>query len=260
MTTKQMLFEQLDSMKIPKNTVIHMHSSLKAIGEFEGNAEGLLDALAEYITAEGGLFTVPTHTWANIGKTEITLDMTTDFSCVGAFTRVAASHKDAHRSMHPTHSMAVFGDAVKAEDFIKCEKATETTSGKDGCYGKLYTMGGKVLLVGVGHERNTYLHAVEEMLGVNRLSKGKMPFKVRKKDGTVIDRPIYSYVGAVSKYFPKFEPAFRYFGCITDGFIGNAPAQLCDCRGMLEVIKLLYEKSGTDLLCDDKPICEKLYK
>ena len=65
MHTKADLFADLAAMGAPRDRVVLMHSSLRLNGETEGGAGGLLDALIEYFTAEGGLFCVPTHTWDN---------------------------------------------------------------------------------------------------------------------------------------------------------------------------------------------------
>ena len=68
-------------------------------------------------------------------------------------------------------------------------------------------------------------------------------------------------IGDVSKKFHKFEPPFRHFGCIQDAKIGNAPVQLCRCRKVKEVIELIYANNNFgELLADDSPIDEKLYK
>ena len=64
----------------------------------------------------------------------------------------------------------------------------------------------------------------------------------------------------VSVNFGKFEPAFRYHGCITDGFIGKAKVQLCSATKMKEVMELIYNRSaGKELLADQKPLEKKLY-
>lgn len=53
------------------------------------------------------------------------------------------------------------------------ERNTPCTPG--GAYDRLKDCGGKILLVGVGHERNTYIHSVEEVLNVpNRLAAEPM--------------------------------------------------------------------------------------
>ena len=246
--TKQNLLEQMKQMNLPTDSIVLMHSSLRAIGPVEGGAQTLLDALIEHCTADGGLFCVPTHTWHNIGR-EITLDMASTDNCLGAFTAVALADPRGLRSESPIHSMKVFGCPERAKKFIADEPFITTTTAPESCWGKLYTEGGYVLLAGVAHNRNTYLHAVGELLGLpNRMAESPLPMTVRRPDGTVIPREILlyhtDYINDLSLRFPKYETAFRYHRCITDGFLGNAPAQLCDARKMKETVELIFSRSG----------------
>ena len=108
------IIEQLKNMNAPQDSVVIMHSSLSAIGAIERGAENLLNILIEYFTEKGGLFCVPTHTWNNLNK-EITLDMTSDNNCLGAFSTIALRSGLGIRSENPTHSLVVFGDKNKAK-------------------------------------------------------------------------------------------------------------------------------------------------
>ena len=262
MHTKESLTAQLSALGAPRDVPVVVHTSLRAVGPVEGRADGFLDALISYFTRdrspEGGLLCIPTHTWARLGKEDpVTLDMSSGETCIGTLPSVAALRPDGHRSMHPTHSMAVFGDPEKAEDFIAGEVMTDTSTSPRGCFGKLYDRGGYVLLVGVGHNRNTYLHSAEERLGVpNRLSEGYVRADIRLLSGDVIERPIRCHhaegIGDVSARYPRYEPAFRAHGCIRGGTLGDAPVQLCDCRKMTEVMALIRERSkGAELMAGD---------
>ena len=264
MYTKQDIKSQLAAMNAPRDSVVLIHSSLRAVGETEGRGEGLLQAFIEYFTEDGGLLCIPTHTWANAGKTDVpTLDLTRPKTCIGTLPDIAAAHPLAKRSLHPTHSMAVFGDG--AEEFVADDVKAKTPAPPFGCHGKIYDRGGKILLVGVVHNRNTYLHCVEEMLNVpNRLSPQPLPMSILHKDGTLQPRPSRSHhaegIGDVSMRYVKYEPAFRHYGYITDGFVGNAPAQLCDARGMKEVLELIYKRSnGAELMQDFESLDTSLY-
>ncbi len=262
--TKNDIHAQLSNMGVPRDSVVLMHSSLRAVGDVEGGAEGLLDALVEYVTRDGGLFCVPTHTWAMLDD-EITLDMTSCKTCLGAFSTVALRDGRGIRSFSPTHSMVVFGDRKKADEFIADEPFVTSATSPDSCYGKLYEMGGKVLLVGVGHNRNTYIHSVEEMLGLaNRMEEAPNKTVTKLPSGELVKRDILlfktDYIDDVSLRFVKYETPFRYHGCIVDGFIGNAPTQLCDAEKMKKTIELIYKNSGgIDVLSDEKPIPQKYY-
>ena len=239
---------------------------LKAIGEVEGRAEGLLDAFIEYFTADGGLLCIPTHTWANISdESKITLDLIEPKTCIGTLPDIAARHPDAVRSLHPTHSMAVFGDKKCANEFVRDEELLITPAHPSGCYGKIYDNDGYILLIGVGHNRNTYLHCVEEMLGIpNRIAKEAKNATIRHTNGAIEHRIMHPHeavgIGDVSLRYPKYEEAFRYHGCITDGRIGNAHTQLCSARKMKDVMELIYKRSGgIELFDNDIPLNNSLY-
>ncbi len=265
MYTKQDIFAQLTQMQAPRDGVVLMHSALRTVGEIAGGGEGLLDILIEYFTADGGLFCVPTHTWANWGKDVPTLDLSRAESNLGVFSRIAAADPRGVRSENPTHSMVVFGERRRAERFVADDASILTPTAPESCYGKLFTEGGSVLLVGVGQCKNTYLHSVAEMLALpNRMEPTLSQATVRRRDGTRITRDWRMYAcdftDDISERFPKYEQAFRYHRCITDGFIGRAPAQLCDARGMKETVELIFAASaGRDPLADEHPIPPKLY-
>lgn len=263
--TKEDLLSQLADMGLPRDRVVLAHSSLRLVGNIQGGAKTLLDAMIEYFTADGGLFCVPTHTWGNLGK-EITLDMTDPATCLGAFSDLAAADGRGIRSENPTHSMAVFGDREKALRFIADEPFVTAGTAPESCYGKLCEWGGYVLLIGVAHNRNTYLHCVDEMLGVpNRISAEPREVTVKRATGEVVKRMLHThftdYTPDISRRFTKYETAFRYHGAITDGFIGNAPTQACDAVIMKETVELIRERcGGGDPLSDDLAIPPVWYR
>ena len=265
MFTKREIIGQLRALGVPRDRVVLVHTSLRAVGEVEGRGEGFLDALIAHCTADGGLLCIPTHTWAFAGKTDrVALDMTVAETCIGTLPNIAAGDVRGVRTSHPTHSMAVFGDPDRVAAFVAGEEKINTPGRPDGCYGKICERGGYILLVGVGHNRDTYLHSVEEMLNVpNRLSPER-ELTVRHPDGSVEVRRQHTHraegIRDVSANYPKYEPAFRAHGCIRDGLLGNAPAQLCSARGMAQVMRLVRERSGgAELMADDAALPEKYY-
>ena len=259
MYTKKEICDQLARMGAPRERVVLMHSSLRLIGEVDGGGEGLLDALIEYFTAEGGLFCVPTHTWGNVGKDCPTLDMTVPDNSLGAFSRIAAADGRGIRSENPTHSMVVFGDRAQAEAFVADDARITSPTAPDSCYGKICEQDGYILLAGVSQNRNTYLHGVAEMLALPNRMKGTIPVSVRRKTGEVVCRELAWYdqetYGDVSLRFPKYELPFRYYGAIRDGFLGNAPCQLCSAKIMKDTVALIFSRSeGKDPLRNEGPI------
>jgi aminoglycoside 3-N-acetyltransferase len=262
--TKADIINQLTEMNAPKDRAVIVHSSLKAVGAVEGGAEALLDALIEYFTSEGGLLLVPAHTWHNVNK-DITLDMKSDDNCLGALSTVALNKKGGIRTENPTHSMVVFGEKSKVSRFIEGEKDIKSPTSPQSCYGKLYTEKGYVLLVGVAQNKNTYLHSVAEILNLkNRMTSDTIRTVILKEDGDRVERDILfyhtDYTDDISLRFTKYETAFRYHRCITDGFIGNAPTQLCDAEKMKDTVELIYKNSnGADPLSNEAAIPQRWY-
>lgn len=266
MFTKEDIRKQLGKLDSPMDSITLVHTSMRAVGAVEGGAQTLLDVLIEQFTQKHGLLCIPTHTWHHLdnGQTP-TLDIDSDDTCLGALSAVAIRDGRGIRTENPTHSMVVFGNRERALDFIKGEAFVRTPTAPESCYGKLYALGGQVLLIGVAHNRNTYLHAVDEILATpNRMDACAVPVTVRKASGEEDFRSITlyytDYSEDISYRFPKYETAFRYHGCITDGFIGNAPVQLCDARKMKETVELIFQNSaGRDPLREEAPIPQKWY-
>ena len=264
MFTAKEILQQMQDMNAPTGGLVVMHTSMRAVGPVEGGVEQFLKIMVDYFTQDGGLFCVPAHTGHNIGK-EITVDMINGDTHLGAFSTVALQHPDGVRSENPILSMVVFGDPNRVREFVKDEPFIRTATAPEGCYGKLFSYGGSVLLVGVAHNRNTYLHAVGEILQQpNRMADTPIATTVRRASGEIVHRDIGLYhvdfTDDISSRFLKYETAFRHHRCITDGFIGNAPAQLCDARKMKETVELIFRNNaGKDPLANEYQIPQRLY-
>ncbi len=262
--TKADLLRQLSELNIPRNHVVLVHTALRLIGKVEGGAKTILDALIEYFTYDGGLLCIPAHTWTNLDK-DITLDMTDPTTCLGAFPDFATADPRGVRSENPTHSVAVFGDREKALQFIADDAYLLSGTGPKSCYGKLYHQEGYVLLIGVSQTANTYLHTVDEMLGMpNRITTDLHPVAVKRPSGEIVRRQMKlhytDYHPEICYRFPKYELPFRYYGAITDGFFGNAPVQACDAVIMKEVMELILKNShGKDPLRTENPFPTAMY-
>jgi aminoglycoside 3-N-acetyltransferase len=160
--------------------------------------------------------------------------------------------------------MVVFGKGAK--EFVECEKTVDSPVSPNGCYAELYKRNGFILLIGVGQEKDTFIHWVEEILQIkNRISDRYEKTKIIHPDGREEIRDIKVFledgVPDASNFFGKFEKAFRHHGCIEDGVFGRAKVQLCNAIKIKEVIELIYSRNdGSELLGDFSPLEERLYK
>ncbi len=258
MFTKAEIESQLETFRLAVGTHIHIHSSLKAVGEVEGKGETLLSCLIDFFTKNGGLVSFPTHTWV-----DNVLDLNKKDTCMGMLSKLALQREDGARSLNPTHSMVIFGET--AVEYAKYDEDIDSSISPKGCYGKLSDVDGYVLLMGVGQNKNTYIHAVEEGLGrPGRVTEELHDTKIVKKDGTIITKPmhlVFEDYGDISHYFDKLEPAFRYHGCIVDGKIGNASVQLCSTRKMKAVLEMIHSNSNyVEIFLDDNELPSEWYR
>lgn len=259
--SKQQLKDQLESMGLKGDETILIHSSMKAIGAVDGGADTVLDAWMEYF--KDGLLLLPTHTWKTVNVDNPVYNPYTTPSCVGLLTNMFMKRDGVIRSLHPTHSMSGYGK--NAAEYLAGEEYNNTPCTPGGCYDRLKEVGGKVLLVGVGHERNTYIHSVEEVLNVpNRLSdmpmelvielqeesndSGKLP-PYNRDDGwkkhtdNKLCRKVYvrKHYNAqqphISEDFVKLNQIFLDSGVVRKVKFGYADSLLCDAKGMFNIVR-----------------------
>ena len=238
MYTKDDLKQQLETMGLTGKETILIHSSMKAIGAVEGGADTVLDAWMEYFAE--GLLLLPTHTWDNVNADHPVYDYRTTPSCVGLLTNRFRQRVGVVRSLHPTHSMAGFGK--NAVEYLAGEEENNTPCTPGGAYDRLKDCGGKILLVGVGHERNTYIHSVEEVLNIpNRLADQPMKLITVLPDGsekTVYMRKHYNPMQPhISEDFVKLNLAFSECGAVEQVTFADAESLLCDAQKVFRVVR-----------------------
>ena len=262
MLTRNDVFTLLESFGIRHDDVITMHSSLREVGPIEGGADGLLDALKDYLC--DGLLLIPTHTWANVNAANPHFDVRSTVPCIGTLAKVAAFRPDAVRSLHPTHSMAAFGK--NARDYIQGEEKSCTPAPMGGALSRLYELNGKVLLVGVGHERNTYLHAVDERIDrPNRLAPTGFAVTITDWEGNTLHNPDFHphrtegiQIG-LSEYYRNYKHALDVTGAVQYGWMGNALTTCCDCRKMTDTVMRIWQHADHDVCIGIQDIPEEWY-
>ena len=125
----------------------------------------------------------------------------------------------------------------------------------------------KVLLVGVGHERNTYLHAVDERIDrPNRLAEKGFSVEITDWDGnTLRNEDFHPHATAgisigLSEYYRNYKPALDSTGATQYGWMGNALTTCCDCRKMTDTVMRIWEHADRDVCIGIQEIPEEWYK
>lgn len=262
MVTRNDVFALLESFGIRRDDVVTIHSSLREVGPLEGGADGLIDALKDYLC--DGLLLIPTHTWAVVNAANPHFDVRSTVPNIGTLSRVAAFRQDGVRSLHPTHSMAAFGE--NAREYIQGEEKSATPAPVGGALSRLYELNGKVLLVGVGHERNTYLHSIDERIDrPNRLSPKGFAVEITDWDGNILRNEDFRphrtegiSVG-LSEYYRNYKHALDVTGAVQYGWLGNALTTCCDCRKMTDTVLRIWERADRDVCIGIQEIPEEWY-
>lgn len=262
MITQQDVFRLLESHGVKHNDTLTIHAALRKAGPIEGGADGLIDALVAYL--DEGLLLVPTHTWAVVNAANPFFDVRSTVPNIGTLARVAAFRPDAVRTLHPTHSLAIFGRG--AREYAAGEERSATPAPMGGCLSRLYERQGKVLLLGVGHERNTYLHAVDERMDLpNRLLPEGFTVTITDHEGRTMTSPVFHphHVEGIpvgcSEYYPNYGPALGKCGAVTVGQLGQAKVYVCDARRMTDCVMHLWQQTDRDLCLGEFDIPESWF-
>ncbi|TDO73377.1 aminoglycoside 3-N-acetyltransferase [Halanaerobium saccharolyticum] len=173
--TKKLLINDLKKLKL-KGEVVIVHSALSQLGWVCGGAVALVEALQEAVTEEGTLV-MPAHSgdysepkyWGNPPVPEewyqtIRDEMPayrpeiTPTRGLGVTPEIFRKFPDVLRSDHPCLSFAAWGKEAEA---ITADHRLDYALGEHSPLARIYERGGKVLLIGVGHDCNTSLHLAE---------------------------------------------------------------------------------------------------
>lgn len=261
MVTAKDIHALLRGLGITSCDKVAVHSALRAVGPIEKGADGLIDAFCSYLT--DGLLLIPTHTWRSFSS--LYYDVKASEPCLGILSYIAAFRPDGVRSLHPSHSVAAFGKGAAA--YVAGEETSVTVTPPTSAIGRLYEEKGKILLIGVNHTRNTYLHTVEERLGVkNRLHPEGFVFTIKNEQGeTITSPPIHPFYsegipGGASEYFENYKKPLEECGAVTYGQLGNATVYCCDAAKTFDVLKMLWEKAEYDLCASHREIPAEYYK
>lgn len=234
------LINQLADAKLKSTDTVLIHSSMKAIGNIDANV--VIDVLMDYF--KDGLLIMPTHTWAHIKNDYDTFNVNDTPGNVGILPEIFRQRPNVYRSLHPTHSVAAFGKDAKT--YIQNEENMVTPCNPQGVYGKLYARDAKILLIGVNHIKNTYIHSVEESFNVaNRISDKDTIYNIITNNHKTIQgifrRHFCSLHPHVSECYEKLEPIFVAEGVEQIASFGQARMLVCSAQGIYQTLAKLFK-------------------
>ncbi|PYE48821.1 AAC(3) family N-acetyltransferase [Paenibacillus barcinonensis] len=249
--TYESLTAQLDALGIDRHGTLLMHSSMKSMGDVEGGADTVLDALSDYM--KDGLLVLPTHTWSTINKDNPLFHVETSSCCVGILPELFRKRANVVRSWHPTHSVAALGKDARA--FTQDDHLFDTPCARGSAWGKLLDRKATILLVGVDLKRNTFIHGIEEWVDIpGRMTDEHEMLYTVLPDGTKISVPSRRHCGlSWSEHFWKVDEVLVQAGAMHKGSFGDAVASVCDASRTTEVLTKML-RDNPDLFSDNEPL------
>lgn len=174
--TKQEIICKLKELGLLRGDVVMVHTSLKSIGYVCGGAQAVIEALIEAV-GEDGTIMMPTQSWKNLDpETGVHWEVSEDdwptirenwpaydknitpTNTMGAVAEMFRSWPGSIRSDHPTRSVCAWG---KYAEFLTENHDLSNIFGDGSPISRLYDLDAKVLLMGVGYNKNTSIHLAD---------------------------------------------------------------------------------------------------
>ena len=144
---------------------------------------------------------------------------------------------------------------------LRGEEFAETPAPVGGAWCRLGERGAKILLVGVGLNRHTFIHAVDEIAALDdRLSEKVWEVTVIDAEGRRITHPYRGHGGTGSEFFGKFEEMLTVGGAIGQGRLGDAEVKVVDARLCRDILLRFYARTTKNYCLMEGPIPRELWE
>lgn len=224
---------------LAEGMAVIVHSSLSSLGHVDGGAATVVASLRAAVGPTGTLvvpaFTGqvadpdPAHTGAPDAAVRQRRAAVPDFhaglpSSMGAISEALHALPESVRSRHPQASVAAVG--ARAEAIVE-RQPLGFAVGRTSPFGRLHDLGGHILLVGVGHNRNAFLHHAEALTPHPRLKVRRFPQHV---DGEQVWMETLDVGNDNDTHFPTVGREFEQHAGIGEVMVGDAPCRLLPVR------------------------------
>ena len=185
MINPSQLIDDFKHLGIKEDDTVIIHSSYKALQgaeQISGGPAAVIAALKE--TVKHGTLMLPTLSWESVTEENPIFNVRQTPGCVGILPEFMRKSEGCYRSVHPTHSIAVWGKDAQliAEAHIR----DFTPVGPNSPLHEARRRNGKIIMLGCPLETNTSMHGVEEMIVPPYLYSKSFDYDLVLSDGTQI--------------------------------------------------------------------------
>lgn len=183
----------LGELGVPAGAVLMVHSSLSAFGQVRGGAVTVVNALQAAVGPAGTLV-VPSYTGqvsdpcpaasdplapaVVAARADVALFHDQTPTAMGAVPAALLNRPDRLRSRHPQASVAAIG--AQARQITRFQPLGYAL-GTDSPFGVMYREHAYILLLGVGHNRSSFLHHAESLVDGHRTKLRRFPYLVDRQ-------------------------------------------------------------------------------
>jgi len=235
-TTAQLVTD-LHRLGLNVGVTVLVHSSLSQLGNVEGGADAVVDALVEVVGPTGTvLFPTLTGTERDGPQDPPVVDVRSTGCWTGRIPETARRREGARRSLHPTHSVVALG--IAADQYAAGHETGQTPCDEVSPYARLIVeMGFILLLGGVTQESNTTLHCLEEL--------AQVPYHLQPEitDGIVINPSGNKHrvrnrlhLWGWERDFLKVTGPLKGAGAMQSGQVGQSTSHLVSARILADTI------------------------
>lgn len=198
------LLHTLRSLGIHGGDAVFVHSGMEAFWAWKGTVPDIIAVIKDAVGPHGTLI-LPTFsvmgTAVDLAKSGAIFDSRLTPSRTGLISEIFRRSPDVLRSIHPTHSVAVWG--ADKEWWVENHYLAETPCGRGSPFFRLLEKNGKIVLAGADISTLTFFHCAEELL------EPEMPFSpftseryvlTCRVDGAIVKTaPMRLYAPEISK-------------------------------------------------------------
>ena len=245
------LLDDVSRLGLEPGDLVVVHSSFRALGRPGGAPADLIRTFMEAL-GPGGTLMMPTFTYSYAGLWEMQpFDRDASPGLLnGILSETLRRYPRALRSAHPTYSVAALGRYAEA---ITRNRDAASALGFGSSYETAHQLGAKVLLLGVGNDRNSMLHYAETVAGVPYLD---IPWRAITgqtalvlKNGAPVEAPLPPEYPGCSLGFGVADAYLEEQGILKRGKIGSAASLLMSSEAMVAAVAARLRREPGWLLC-----------